>query len=230
MGKIRFGFLAALVAVVATAMAASAAYAAHPTILVGGSASTTAEQTGKGGKSTLETLSEKTVTCTTVTSKGKLTTETKGTISFTFEGCAAAGVKCTGLGLSTVGQIVVAGNATLVFDNESPLAAAILVEITPTVHFVCSAKLVEVKGCDLALVTTINTNVAAGANYTVVQKQVKGDNEDLKYTFNSGEAALTCILLSAENGGTFESSGEQVEGGTFTVSVAGVQVASELMA
>jgi hypothetical protein len=230
MGKVRSGVLGVLVALVVTAIGASAAYGAHPTILVGGAASINAEQVGKGGKSTLQTLSGKTVTCTDVSSKGKLTSETKGTITFTFDGCAAAGVKCTGLGLATVGQVVVAGNETLVYDDESPLAAAVLIEITPIVHFVCSAKLVEVGGCDLTLVTPLNTSVAAGASYTVIQKQAGGDNEDLKYTLNSGELARTCTLLSAENGGTFESSGEGVEGGSFTVSVAGVQVASELMA
>jgi hypothetical protein len=225
------GFCAVLVAMVATALAASAAYAAHPTLLIGGVTSATAELIDKGGESTLQTLSGKTVVCTSVTSTGKLSSETKGTFNLVFEGCGAAGVKCTGLGLTAAGQVVVSGNFTMVYDNDSPLAAALLFEITPAVqHFTCSAELIEVKGCDLALVTPLNTNVAAGSSYTLLQKQTGGDNEDLKYTFNSGEVAKTGILLSAENGGAFESAGEGVEGGTFTVAAVGVPVASELMA
>jgi hypothetical protein len=95
----------------------------------------------------------------------------------TFEGCAAAGVKCTSLGTSKVGQIVVEGEARLVYDNEAPLGVAIADPLLP-VHFTCSAKLLVITGCGLGLVKSVNTSVAAGANYEVSMKQSSGQMEN----------------------------------------------------
>jgi hypothetical protein len=231
MRKFRYGFLAVAVAMVATAMTASAAWGAHPTILIGGAAAVNAEVIGSGGKSTLATVSGKTVSCTSVTSTGKLeASETLGKVTYTFQGCAAAGVKCTSLSDTVAGEVTVTGEFHLVYDNEASLGAAFATLIEPPVHFSCSAKLLTIKGCDLALVKPINTVVAIGGSYEVIQKQASGKNEDTKYTYNTGEAAKNCVLLSSENGGSFEEAGEAVEGGSAKIDSGGIAVASELMA
>jgi hypothetical protein len=216
-------------ALVATAAVASSAWGAHPTLLIGGAASTNAELSGTGGKSTLQTVSGKTVTATGLTSTAKLTSETLGTFQITFVGAAAAGVKCTGLSNTTAGEITVKGEAHLVYDNTTTLAAAIAFLLEP-VHFSCSAKLIVVTGCALSLVKPINTSVAAGSFYEVIQKQSGGKDEDTKYVYNTGEAEKSCVLSSTENEGTPEEAGQLVEKGEVKVASGGVNVVSELMA
>jgi hypothetical protein len=216
-------------ALVAAAAVASSAWGAHPTLLIGGAASTNAEITGSSGKSTLQTVSGKTVTATGSTIRAKLTSETKGSFAITFVGVAAAGVKCTGLSNTTTGEITAEGEFHLVYDNTTTLAAALAFLLTP-VHFSCSAKLVVVSGCVLILKKPINTSVAAGAFYEAVLKASGGKDEDTKYVFNTGEAEKTCVLSSTENEGTSEEAGENVEEGKLKISVGGVNVASEIMA
>jgi hypothetical protein len=110
-----------MITVCGAAVGASGAYAAYPMSLTGGTASSNAEIVGSGGKGTMQTVSGKRLTCTGVTSTAKLVTETTGTYAAVFSGCAAVGVKCTGLSNTTAGEITVSGEARLVYDNESAL-------------------------------------------------------------------------------------------------------------
>jgi hypothetical protein len=162
---------------VAIGSVASSAWAAHPSLLVPSGElvveSANAKINGSGGKSTLQTVSGKTVTATSLTSTAKLSSTTKGTFQIVFLGAAAAGVNGTGLSSPTAGEITAKGEAHLAYDNMAPLAAAIAFLLEP-VHFACSATLLVVSGCSLGLVKPINTAVAAGASYEVFQKQSVG--------------------------------------------------------
>jgi hypothetical protein len=226
--KLQLQVLSVVAVTGAMVITGPAAYAAHPTLLVAGVASTNAEINGKGGKNTLQTVAGKTISCTSVTGSGKLTSETLGTYEAVFEGCTAAGVKCLGLSDAVAGHITVKGEAHLVYDNETTLGLAVA-DLNEAVHFMCSAKLITVTGCGLGLIKPINNVVAAGSNYEVTVKEAGGKMEDTKYTYNTGEAAKTCVLMSSENGGVAEEAGLTVEAGVGQVAVAGKTVASELM-
>jgi hypothetical protein len=167
--------------------------------------------TGVGGETKFETESATVVKleCKKSTGTGEeAATEASGKIHIEFKECEGTiGIvksKCTGLGDTTAGVILVLGTGSLVFDklstNPAELKTAELFKLEP-VHFECSsgAVLILVTGTELCL--HLNpTQLSTKHEFHCVQE--KGLNKEDAGWYNNAGELQTFGLKQSVNGAT----------------------------
>jgi hypothetical protein len=236
MQRLKILCLAVMAMVAVTAVASATAFAL-PTMLAAGSEPSASHIVKFGGGSKKAVLTKKgggTITCNESTSTSEMSSAHLGTFDILFKGnCEAAGVACKSEDSTEARNILSRGTFHLVYDTlgatlgQAGIAIAFLLK---PVKIKCGAlTTIEVQGCDLALVTPINTDIPAGGKATLIVEQAGGANKETRY-FNEAGTPLNCSLLSSENGGGFISSGEEAkEPEINNATVGGTQVLTEIM-
>ena len=192
--------------VVLGAVSAGSASAALPEVLsVGGAV---VKFTSTAGVSTFETAAGRSVVCKKLVNTGEITTGKVGTVTFDFEECESAGVKCDDSGDAT-GVILVKEAIEFVFTKEvGTLEAGVLLQPTEAGEKValieCTALVkIAVTKAVVCPVTPINTDTTT---FVIKCEQEKGKQKPQNYTNDKKETKSTQLLASL-NGGALENVG-----------------------
>jgi len=166
------------------------------------------------GSSMLETLGKKRIVCLSFTGSGEIHSERLGQMVFFFTDCLEASLKlkCTGLSDTTTGNITIAAEwhlRHLLSPNEAAFDIAILVS---AVHFSCAGLLFTVNGCVASDDLVRKSIWLAGELASIFEFAFLLSNGDAAVPSIDTDNSLgmeNCILLTKQEAGTAESSGEE---------------------
>jgi hypothetical protein len=195
---------------------ATSAGAALPELLPGAKGT---KFTGKGGKATLQIKGGSTVTCTSATGEGELTTSTTGKGTIDFKGCSAFGLSINSLGDAS-GTVLITGETSICYVNAKAKEVGVVTHIPEAgVHIeVPSVGLLLIKkGAFIVLASPVNTTTTT---FTGVLQQKEG-----KQAITKCEGGPEEIVLVSTDGGAFTQAGVEIEKDSLTFAVA-----QELMA
>ena len=196
-----------LVSVFALGAAVAGVASAEVSFLPLGSSSLTYSFTISGGASKYQTLSGKTIACTSSSGTGEVSSERLGTFKVEFAGCEepTLKVKCADLSqTSDNGRIKMEGEFHLRMGLSGQPLGLIAFLINPDVHLLCSILLFVLLGC---MVGEIDSELEKLISEVLILiKQAAGENTILSIDNDAETAMESCDLLGKQGTGTEETS------------------------